>query len=202
MKLARIAATAAMTGVVMAVFTVAPEALAHAPGASPTSAGHGGLIGGVLHPLGGLDHLLALVAAGMLAGGLGGRAALAVPGVFLAALAAGFVAGVEGAALPLGEFAIAASLVFLGSIVALGLRLPLAVAVSLAGLFAVFHGYAHGVEAPVSTEPVVFGLGLITASAFILAAGAAITLRAGRSTAARAGGAAVAGAGLVLALML
>ncbi len=203
MKPGRIATITVVAALATAVLlAIAPAALAHWPNEAPAAGAHAGLVAGLLHPFGGLDHLLATVALGMLAGRMGGHAVRVVPIAFLAALAVGFGAGTDGPFSALSEPAIAGSLVVLGGLVALGQRPPLAAASSIAALFAIFHGYAHGAELPAGAEAAAFGLGMILASALLTAASAAIALRAGRGLALRAGGAGIATAGLIFAAAL
>jgi urease accessory protein len=161
-----------------------------------------GLAAGLAHPFGGLDHLLVLIAVGMLAERMGGRAVWVLPGAFLAALAAGFAVGSEGPLSGLTEAALAGSLVVLGGLAALGRGPPLAAASSIAALFALFHGHAHAAELAPGVDPAGFGLGLIAASTVLAAAGAATARVAGKGVAVRAGGAAIAVAGLALAAVL
>jgi urease accessory protein len=107
---------------------------------------HGGFVMGLAHPLSGADHVLAMVAVGVLAASLGGRAVLALPAAFVGAMLLGAGLGAGGVALPLVEPAIALSVIVLAGAVAAGLRLPTALAIAVVGLFAVFHGHAHGSE--------------------------------------------------------
>ena len=117
--------------------------------AAHTFGAHGaGFAQGLAHPLGGIDHLLAMVAVGLWAAQLGGRALWAVPGAFVAMMVVGGAAGMLGALLPLVEPGIAFSLVVLGILVALAARLPVAISAVLVGLLALFHGHAHGSELP------------------------------------------------------
>jgi urease accessory protein len=101
---------------------------------------------GLSHPFGGLDHLLAMLAVGLWAAHLGGRALLAVPASFVAVMTAGFALALGGMPLPLVEPAILASVVVLGLFVATSLAAPTPVAMALTGLFALAHGHAHGSE--------------------------------------------------------
>ena len=101
-----------------------------------------------MHPLGGLDHVLAMVAVGLYAALLGGRALWLVPGTFVAVMALGGALGMAGYALPYTEIGIALSVIVLGLAVALRISLPTLAAMALAGLFAIFHGHAHGAEMP------------------------------------------------------
>ncbi|MDO9500863.1 HupE/UreJ family protein [Falsiroseomonas sp.] len=116
-------------------------ALAHEGGAHV----HGFLVG-FLHPVGGLDHVLAMVAVGLWAGLLGGRASWALPAGFLGAMVLGFGLGAGGFGLPMVEAGILASVIILGALVAAAARFPLAIAVPLVAVFGLLHGHAHGTE--------------------------------------------------------
>jgi len=178
----------------------AGPALAHT-GAGPAS----GLAAGFSHPIMGLDHVLAMVAVGLLAAQLGGRARWAVPAAFVAAMVVASVAAVNGVALPLVEFGIAGSVIVLGAAIAFGRRLPVAGAMALVGVFALFHGHAHGTEMPATVAGLTYGLGFVAATAGLHVAGlglATVSIRASARLAPlvlRIGGALVAAAGLVLA---
>ncbi len=141
-------------------------------GALPTLAyahpGHAdGLAHGLAHPFGGLDHLVAMVAVGLWAAQLGGRAALLMPLSFVAALAVGGLLGVAGIALPYVETGILLSLLALGLLVAAAARLPLALGAGIVGVFALFHGYAHGAEMSPGASALAYALGFTMASAFL-----------------------------------
>ena len=171
-----------------------------------TSGAHGAGIGdGFAHPFGGLDHLLAMVTVGLWAAQRGGASAWALPGTFMAAMAAGLLAAVAGIGLPMVETGIAASVLILGLVVALALRPALWVCVATVGVFAVFHGHAHGTELPEAAAPALYGLGMLAATALLHGAGIALS-RAADARLARLGsglvrlaGAAVALGGLVIA---
>jgi urease accessory protein len=135
---------------------------------------HGALEAGALHPLTGADHLAAMVAVGLWAAALGGRAALAVPATFLAVLTIGAVFAWTGLALPAVEPMIAVSVAVLGLATAFAVRLPTGLAAALVGLFALFHGHAHGAEMPTMAEPIVYGLGFLLATAVLHGAGLAL----------------------------
>ena len=128
---------------------------------------------GFVHPFLGLDHLLAMLAVGVWAAQLGGRWVWAVPFAFVSAMAAGGALAFAGIALPIVEPAIAASVLVLGLVVALRVRLG-ASALPLAGLFALFHGAAHAAEIPADASPVVYAAGLLLATALLHAAGIAL----------------------------
>lgn len=121
---------------------VLPLVLAAAP-ASAHSVGGSGFADGLAHPLFGLDHLLAMVAVGLWAGRIGGRALWLVPAAFLAAMLMGSLLRV---ALPLVEPGILGSVVILGLLAFAAPKLPLWLPAGIVALFAVLHGQAHGVE--------------------------------------------------------
>ena len=165
--------------------------------------GHGdaaGFLHGLSHPLSGVDHLLAMVAVGILAARLGGRAMLLVPLTFVASMAAAGAYGAAGLPLPYVEVGIALSVLVLGVAIATGVALPVAAAAGLAGVFAVFHGYAHGAEMPDTASGFAFGLGFVLATALLHGLGITIGLaaRALPQWASRVGGSALALAGAAL----
>jgi urease accessory protein len=125
----------------------------------------GGFAHGFWHPITGLDHVLAMVLVGVLAWQLGGRALWLVPATFVLVMAAGGALAVAGVALPLVELGIALSVVVLGAAVAFGIRAPVAVAMGIAGLFAIFHGHAHGAEMPADASGLAYGIGFMIATA-------------------------------------
>jgi urease accessory protein len=138
------------------------------------------LVSGFVHPFSGLDHILAMVAVGLFAAQLGGRALWAVPASFVGMMAAAGVAGMSGVALPLTETGIALSVIVLGGAVALRLALPVAAAMALVGFFAIFHGYAHGLETPETASGLLYGLGFVAATAALHALGIGLGLALGR----------------------
>src|SRR5882724_426856 len=111
--------------------------------------GHEG--SGFLHPFTGIDHLLVMVGVGLWAALLATRKpalSFLVPASFLVMMAVGAAAGFAGIKLPLVEAAILASVFVIGGLIIGAVRLPVAWAMAIVGLFAVFHGYAHALEAP------------------------------------------------------
>src|SRR5438552_13637461 len=108
--------------------------------------GSSGFLRGFSHPLTGLDHIVAMVAVGLWAAQRGGRSIWLVPVTFVIVMALGGVLGAAGIALPWVERGIIASVLVLGVLIAAAVRLPLAAATLLVGLFALFHGHAHGAE--------------------------------------------------------
>ena len=120
-------------------------------------------VSGFVHPLHGADHLVAMLAVGVWGGLAGGRAIRVWPIVFVATMMAGFATAASGVAVPLVEPAIWASVVVLGLAVALAVNAPLWVGAVTIGLFAFFHGHAHGTEA-VSASTTAFAAGLMLAT--------------------------------------
>src|SRR5262245_42189003 len=183
---------------VMSVALAAP-ALAH----TGIGAHSHGFAAGFLHPLIGLDHLLAMVGVGVWAAQLGRRATWLVPVAFVAVMIAGAGLALSGIAMPMVEFGIAGSVLVIGALIAFGTRLPVGVALGLVGLFALFHGHAHGTELPGFAHPVAYGAGFVAATALLHGVGIGVA-RAVRRHAAklpfRAAGAAMAlvGGGLLL----
>ncbi len=162
-------------------------ALAITPTIAFAHPGHdgAGVVDGFLHPLGGVDHIIAMVAVGIAAARLGGRALWLVPASFIAAMAAGGVVGMAGAVLPYAETGIAISVVVLGLVAAFGVGMPVAVAMGLAAFFAVFHGYAHGIEMPQTASGLAYGAGFLAATALLHATGIGIGLTIGGTAPAR-----------------
>jgi urease accessory protein len=116
--------------------------------------GGGGILSGFLHPLLGLDHLLAMVAVGMLSAQLGGRAIWTVPAMFVTAMAIGGVLGIAGFEAPLAEYVITGSVLALGVAILSEGRVPTSLAMVLVALFGAYHGNAHGTELPAATDTV------------------------------------------------
>lgn len=134
----------------------------------------GGFAYGFMHPMGGLDHVAAMVAVGVLAAQLGGRALWAVPCAFVGMMVAGGLLGFAGFELPFVEQGIGLSVVVLGALVAFGVKMPTVIAMGVVGLFAIFHGHAHGTELPAGSEPVEFAAGFVLATALLHAGGVAL----------------------------
>ena len=155
------------------LFASAGPALAH------TSGGAASFGEGLIHPLGGLDHVLPMLAVGLYAAMLGGRALWLVPAAFLGAMAIGGATGMAGYTLPHAEIGIAASVVVLGLAVALRFSLPTAAATVLAGLFAVFHGHVHGAEMPQGVSGFEYAAGFLLATGLLQGLGIEIGLTAG-----------------------
>lgn len=134
------------------------------------------LMHGFLHPLGGLDHVLAMVAVGVFAFVLGGRALYLVPLAFVGMMALGFLLGVAQIDVPFVELGIALSSVVIGGVAALGRPMPVVAASALVGVFAVFHGVAHGAEMPLGSTGWQYALGFVAATALLHVAGIAAAM--------------------------
>ena len=158
-----------------AFFTVALLAPAVAS-AHPDLPGHThGFAAGLTHPLSGLDHLLAMTAVGLWAVQRAGRAIWAIPLAFVSLMVLGGMLGMAGLGqIPLIDQAVAASVLILGIFIATSARLPISTAILIIGLFAVFHGYAHGAEMPASASGLLYGLGFVIATAMLHLCGMAI----------------------------
>lgn len=158
------------------------------------------LIDGALHPLGGLDHLAAMVAVGIWAALAGGKRIWVWPVAFVLMMLVGGFIGHAGIVPPAVEPAIALSVVVLGLAVAFGLQAPVAMGAMLVGAFALFHGHAHGAEAP-ATGWYGYAAGFATSTALLHVAGIAIGLAIARLATrwpAQAIGAATAVLGVIL----
>ena len=146
----------------------------------PTAGAHtlatdgAGFIGGLAHPFRGLDHILAMIAVGLWAVQIGGSALWRLPLSFIVMMVVAALIGASGVNLPSVEMLIAASVVCLGLILVFAIRLPVNVSMLLVGLFAVFHGYAHGLEMPQAGSALFFGSGFVLATALLHLSGIAL----------------------------
>ena len=174
-------------------------ASAHSGAGGPTDFVHG-----FLHPLGGGDHVLAMVAVGILAAHLGGRALWLVPISFVTVVAIGGALGAAGFPLPFVEIGIGLSVVTLGLAIALQVSVPTLAAMGVAAFFAIFHGHAHGSEMIDRAFGLAYCLGFVTATALLHGTGIALGLSTGAIGAAsgrrlaQVGGGAMALAGVAL----
>jgi urease accessory protein len=124
-----------------------------------------GFLHGLEHPIGGLDHVLAMVSVGLWAAQIGGTALWVVPSVFVLTMAGSSVLGHFGLPLPGVEQGIVASDFILGLLILVAPRLPLAVSIGIVSILAIFHGYAHGAEMPANASGLNYGMGFILATA-------------------------------------
>lgn len=149
------------------------------------SYGGGGILSGFLHPILGLDHLLAMVAVGFLSAQMGGRAIWTVPTAFVGTMALGGILGILGVPLPAVEYGITGSVLILGLAILANRGLPEWVAIAFVALFALFHGHAHGTELPALTETIgliiAYVTGFLFATAGLHVIGALIGIMASRS---------------------
>jgi urease accessory protein len=160
-----------VTTAVVPVFAGAAAVVLAASPAGAHVGGHvSGLADGALHPLTGIDHLLAMVAVGLLAAFTGRF--VAFPAAFLLGMAVGGAAGIAGVAFPGVELAIAASVVGLGVAVALAPRADAMWLLALVAAAGLMHGNAHGAEAPSAANPVLYVLGFLAITAALHAVGA------------------------------
>ena len=153
---------------VLAILAAEP-ATAHS-----VSGGAAGFGAGFLHPLSGLDHLLAMVSVGIWGAELGAPAIWLLPIAFPLIMAVGGALGVIGVPLPYGELLIALSVVVLGGLVATSRRVPVGAALAIVGVFAVAHGHAHGVELPAAADALAFTVGFVLATGLLHLAGIGI----------------------------
>lgn len=145
---------------------------------------HGSLMAGFTHPLSGLDHILVMIAVGLWAAQIGGRALWVVPSAFVGTMAFGFALAMAGMHLPFVEPAILASVVALGLLVAMTVRMETVACAAVVGVFALFHGYAHGGELG-AAGALPFSTGFVIATALLHAAGIGLGLGIGRLSSGR-----------------
>jgi urease accessory protein len=127
----------------------------------------GGFVSGLMHPVFGWDHVVAMVAVGLWGAFLGNPAIWILPVVFPLVMAFGGALGVMGVPIPSVETGIAMSAVVLGAMVALAVRPPIWVAAVIVGVFAIFHGHAHGTELPSAANPLAYSLGFVIATGLL-----------------------------------
>lgn len=151
-----------------ALVLLATPASAHLDPAS-----HGSFAAGFTHPVFGLDHVLAMIAVGLWAALLGGKAIWTLPSAFVGAMIIGFAGALAGFHLPYVEPVILASVVALGALVALAARFPLTPSAMLVGAFGFFHGHAHGGEIGSAGE-LGYAAGFVLATALLHLAGVLI----------------------------
>lgn len=134
----------------------------------------GGFSAGVAHPLTGPDHMLAMASVGLWGYFLGRPLIYLLPMVFPVMMAIGAGVGIIGVHLPPLEIGIAFSVIILGALILGAVRAPVPVACLVVGLFALFHGYAHGVELPSAADPIGYSLGFVLATGSLHVGGIAI----------------------------
>ena len=186
---------------VLLAATVSTGALAHTGAGTGTTAG---FAYGFAHPIAGIDHVLAMVAVGLFAFLLKGRALWLVPAAFVGMMAVGGIVGAAGIPAPMVELGIALSVVAIGGLIAFGKSMPVAAAMAIVGAFAIFHGHAHGAEMPETMSGFAYGIGFLLATALLHGAGVLAGFGIGKPgeargmKIARASGAAMSVAGLAI----
>lgn len=189
--------TSSITPLVLLLAILTPFIAQAHPGHPPAGLGQG-----FVHPLTGLDHLLAMFAVGLWAAQIGGRARYYVPIAFVVTMILGGVLGMGRVPIPWVEQGIVASVFVLGLLIALATRPKLAVTIQVVATFALFHGHAHGTEMVSGSSGLAYALGFAGATALLHAAGIGLGLflnHKAEDTWLRAAGAGIAFSGIVLA---
>ena len=155
-----------LVGSIAITLLIPTVANAHTGAGNPTGFWHG-----LGHPIGGLDHILAMVAVGLWAAQIGGKALWLTPGAFVLTMASSSVLGHFGLPLPGIEQGILASDFMLGLLLLFAARFPLAVSTSIVAILAIFHGYAHGAEMPETASGLTYGIGFIISTGGLHLAG-------------------------------
>ncbi len=130
-----------------------------------------GFFDGFVHPVSGLDHICAMLGVGLWAAQRGGRAAWMIPLVFVSVMMVGGALGMAHVFIPFVEPAINISVLIVGLLVTAAVRMPLAASACLVGLFALFHGHAHGMEMPATAAGIAYGVGFVATTVSLLACG-------------------------------
>jgi len=162
-----------------------------------------GLMHGLMHPLSGIDHLLAMLAVGLWAAQMGNKARWALPCCFVVVVALGAMVGIAGFSLPWTEQGIVLSVLVFGVLVSGAWKLPLALSLPVVGSLAVFHGLAHGSEMPTTMNSLDYMMGFSIATALLHMAGISLVLlfrKADIEPLSRLAGTAIALGGMALAL--
>ncbi|MCF7971015.1 MAG: HupE/UreJ family protein [Methylococcaceae bacterium] len=162
-----------------------------------------GVMHGFGHPIGGVDHMLAMVAVGLWAAQIGGRALWVVPCTFIGVMALGGILGFSGLTVPFVEEGILVSILILGILIAGAFKLPLVYSSLIVGIFAIFHGYAHGAEMPASISAASYAVGFALATAMLHVVGIGLGIlmqKTNLQTVNRFAGGAIALSGVYLAI--
>jgi len=163
---------AGLRGLALAVAALAvPAGLSAHEGGSVA-----GLLSGLLHPVTGLDHVIAMIAVGLWGAQLGKPAVWVLPVVFPMVMAFGGMLGLIGLPIPGVEIGIAASAILLGGVVAGEVNPGLRLAGLLVAVFAIFHGHAHGTELPDGQSGILYSIGFVASTGLLHASGIAIGL--------------------------
>lgn len=171
MRNGEIVSSAALALLLFVACLLSSPAMAHSGGGMA-----GGFVSGFSHPISGWDHVVAMVAVGLWGAFLGAPAIWLLPVVFPLVMAFGGVLGILGVPIPSVEVGIALSAVVLGLCVACAVRPPLWIAAVIVGLFAIFHGHAHGTELPQAADAYTYAIGFVIATGLLHVAGIAFGL--------------------------
>ncbi len=165
--------TGTLQGVLTILFILggAQVAWAHVEGGQAA-----GFLTGFQHPWSGLDHILAMIAVGLWGAQLGSPALWLLPIAFPMMMAVGAMMGLMGIPVPGVEIGIALSAIVLGSMILAELRPKLAIAISVVGVFAIFHGHAHGTELPAGQSGLLYSMGFVIATGCLHGVGIALGL--------------------------
>ncbi|MBS3136489.1 HupE/UreJ family protein [Candidatus Woesearchaeota archaeon] len=123
--------------------------------------GGNGLADGVLHPLLGLDHLLAMVAVGIIGTRYKDKAVWLIPSAFVISMVTGGFIWISGLHIPFAEAGIALSVIFLGLAIAMKRNVPFHLTIAFVAVSAIFHGHAHATEMPVLLSPLLYSIGFV-----------------------------------------
>jgi len=185
-------------GLTTLIAAVPTLALAH-PGHEHSTS----FFSGFMHPMGGLDHLLAMIAIGLWAVSIGGKALWAVPAAFIGTMLLGGALGMMGLQVPFVEQGIALSVILIGLLLVGSARFSVGSCAAIAGVFAFFHGAAHGMEMPLNVNGAEFAIGFACATALLHVAGMGLGKTIARIEApimTRLAGGVIAAAGVMMAV--
>jgi urease accessory protein len=136
----------------------------------------GGFASGFVHPMTGIDHLLAMISVGLWGAFLGRPLIYTLPVIFPLMMVGGAAVGMFGFRIPCVEVGVAASVLVLGGCIAMSLEAPVWLASLIVATFAVFHGYAHGRELPSAADPIGYSVGFVVATGLLHVLGIGIGL--------------------------
>lgn len=162
-----------------------------------------GFMHGFSHPIGGADHMLAMVAVGLWAAQIGGRALWFVPCTFVSVMVLGGILGFTGVPVPFVEEGILVSILILGILIVGAFKVPVVYSSLIVGLFAIFHGHAHGAEMPESISAASYAVGFALATAILHLAGIGLGMliqKANLQSVSRFAGGAIALSGIYLTI--
>jgi urease accessory protein len=161
-RLALVSAVAPALAISLALFS--PATFAHP--------GHGGAIAdGILHPLTGVDHLLAMLGTGLWAAQQNARTRWLIPAAFTALMALAAWIATLGHSPAMTEYGAVASVLLIGLLTGFSVRTSSLAGMLIAGVFAAFHGFAHGTELPHASSGWLYGAGFLATSLALQAAG-------------------------------